>query len=127
MWYPDFINFAVKNAITQADNGKWYLEPEWRLIINGDNVQSMQFEGESDPRTLDQIEDVLKLEVERRNISNDKTPYVINWLHEIITTAIDPAVIQEETDYIKNVVEFMKANHGIEDEQEKTDGKETNE
>ena len=127
MWYPDFINFAVKNAITQADNGKWYLEPEWRLIINGDNVQSMQFEGESDPRTLDQIEDVLKLEVERRNISNDKTPYVMNWLHEIITTVIDPAVIQEETDYIKNVVEFMKANPGIEDGQEKADGKETNE
>ena len=122
MWYPDFIRIAKENTISQADNGKWYLEPEWRSIITDDNKQSIQFEGESNPRTIDQIEDSLKLEVERRNTSQDLSPMVMSWLYDVITTTVEPAVMKEETDYIKNVIDFMKLNHKI--EEEKTDGKE---
>lgn len=123
MWYPDFIRIAKENTISQADNGKWYLEPEWRSIITDDNKQSIQFEGESNPRTIDQIEDSLKLEVERRNTSQDLSPMIMSWLYDVITTTVEPAVMKEETDYIKNVIDFMKLNHKI--EEEKTDGKET--
>ena len=122
MWYPDFIRIAKENTISQADNGKWYLEPEWRSIITDDNKQSIQFEGESNPRTIDQIEDSLKLEVEKRNTSQDLSPMVMSWLYDVITTTVEPAVMKEETDYIKNVIDFMKLNHKI--EEEKTDGKE---
>lgn len=116
MWYPDFIRIAKENTISQADNGKWYLEPEWRSIITDDNKQSIQFEGESNPRTIDQIEDSLKLEVERRNTSQDLSPMIMSWLYDVITTTVEPAVMKEETDYIKNVIDFMKLNHKIEEE-----------
>ena len=60
------------------------------------------------------VEDILKLEVEKRNAENSKKEVVIDWLYDVITTTVEPAMLAEETDYIKQVVEFMRANHEAE-------------
>lgn len=99
-----FLN-AKDLTIVQADNGLWYLEPEWKQIIL-DNGMVLQ----KGYKWAD-IEDVLKLEVEKRNTIDSKKPVIIDWLFNIITTQIEPAMLSEETDYIKQVIEFMKTNH----------------
>lgn len=98
-------------TIQQLDNGTWYLEPEWKDIIcreiesNLDNVEDNYLSDWWD------IENVLRLEVEKRNAQDSKKNDVINWLYEVISAQVEPAMMQEETDFIKNVVEYMKLNH----------------
>lgn len=109
MLYTEFINKAKELTIEQAENGLFYLEPMWKNILfsNKLNIKLV-----SNTKTdWHEVEDVLKLEVEKRNTINSKVPAVINWLHELITAKIEPAMLQEETDYIQQVVEFMKTNH----------------
>lgn len=113
MLYSNFILKAKNLTIQQLDNGVWYLEPEWMDILyrNGlgilDDLEDSYLTGWYD------VEDILKLEVERRNLQDSKKKEVIDWLHDLITTTVEPAMLQEETDYIKQVVEFMKTNHDL--------------
>ena len=107
MLYSEFISKASEITIEQADNGLFYLEPKWKgfLIDNELNVSDI-----SDIETSwNDIQDILKLEVEKRNTINTLKPYVLNWVHDVITSTVEPAVLQEETDYIKNLMEYMKA------------------
>ena len=107
MLYSDFILKATEITIDQADNGLFYLEPMWKsyLIDNNLNVSNI-----SDIETSwNDVQDVLKLEVEKRNSINTLKPYILNWIHDIITATVEPMVLEEENDYIKNLIEYMKA------------------
>ena len=109
MLYSEFINKAMELTIEQADNGLFYLEPMWRTILD-DN--KLLFNDISDFEVEPSIvENALELEVKKRNTINSKKPDVINWLYDLITSTVDPAMLSEETDYLKQVVEFMKTNH----------------
>lgn len=113
MLYSNFILKAKNLTIQQLDNGVWYLEPEWMDILyrNGlgilDDLEDSYLSGWYD------VEDILKLEVERRNASDSKKKEVVDWVYELITATVEPAMLQEETDYIKQVVDFMKTNHDL--------------
>lgn len=113
MLYSNFILKAKELTITQLDNGVWYLEPEWQDILyrNGlgalDDLEDSYLSGWYD------VEDILKLETDRRNAMNSKEKEVIDWVYDLITATVEPAMLQEETDYIKQVTEFMKMNHAL--------------
>ena len=109
MLYTEFMNKVTDLTIEQADNGLYYLEPMWRSILNDNKLNLKSF---SDVKaSWNDIYDILRLEVEKRNTINSKKPAVIDWLYEVISAQIEPAMLAEETDYIKQVTEFMKANH----------------
>ena len=122
MLYTEFINKAMDLTIEQADNGLFYLEPMWRSILN-DN--QLILKDVSDVKAgWNDIYDILRLEVEKRNTINSKKPAVIDWLYEVISAQIEPAMLAEETEFIKQVTEFTKANHEnqrLADEQEQWD------
>ena len=119
MLYSTFILKAKDLTIRQLDNGTWYLEPEWQDILWRNNLGEIDDLEDSYLDSWYTLEDILKLEVDRRNKQSSKKNEVINWLYDVITATIEPAILQEETDYVKNVVEFMKANHS---QQEDTAG-----
>ena len=109
MLYTEFINKAFDLTIEQADNGLFYLEPLWRNILydNKMNVNDI-----SDAKAdWGGIFDVLKLEVEKRNTINSVKPAILQWVFDIITTQVEPAILAEETDYVKAVTDFIKTNH----------------
>lgn len=111
MIYSKFIYEAKQQTINQLDNGVWYLEPEWKDIIcreiesNIDNIEDNYLSDWWD------IENVLRLEVERRNAQDNKKKAVIDWLYDTITAQIEPAMLEEETNYLKNMIEYMKVEH----------------
>ncbi len=111
MLYSKFIYEAEQKTIHQLDNGTWYVEPEWKDIICREISDDL--DGIEDSYLSDwwDIENVLRLEAEKRNAADNKKNDVINWLYDLITAKVEPAMLQEETDYIKNVIEFMKVNH----------------
>ena len=119
MLYTEFIQNAMDLTIVEADNGLFYLEPLWRNILH-DN--QLFFNDVSDFETEPSlVEDVLKLEVEKRNKINSVKPYVLNWIHEVISATVEPAILQQETDYIKNLTEYLKTKKDAQTLKEKED------
>ena len=109
MLYTEFVSKAMDETIVKAENGLFYLEPLWRTILNENELTIDKI---SDATvTIADIKDVLKLEVEKRNTINTKRNDVYEWLFDVITATVEPAIMKEETDYIKQVVEFMQQNH----------------
>ena len=116
MLYTEFINKAMDLTIEQAGNGLFYLEPMWRSILHDNKLMFNDISDfEVEPN---EVYDVLKLEVEKRNTINSVKPAVLNWMFDIITTQVEPAMLSEETDYVKAVTDFMKTNHETQKEKE---------
>lgn len=109
MLYSEFIYKAKEITIAQLDNGIWYLEPEWQDMLYREGLGDIEELEDSYISGWYDVEDILKLEVERRNANDSKVELVADWLYQLVTATIEPAVLQEETDYIKQVLEFMKA------------------
>jgi len=111
MLYSEFILKAKDLTIEQHDNGLWYLNPEWQDVLcrnltsNLDELTDNFLSGWYD------VEDILRLEVEKRNTMSDNKKYVIDWIFEVLATVVEPAITSEETDLIKAATEFIKANH----------------
>lgn len=117
MLYEKYILKAQELTIDKLDNGVWYLEPRWKETLIRNNLDGLE---EIDDYWIDDwkdVEDVLKLEVVRRNARDSKTNEVMNWLYDVISTTVEPAMLQEETDYIKNLVEYLKVNHDLQDKE----------
>ncbi len=113
MFYSKFIFEAMQKTIHQLDNETWYVEPEWKDIICRDIESNLDSLEDSYLTDWWDVENILRLEAEKRNATDSKKKEVINWVYDLITTTVDPAMLEEENDYIKNVIEFMKVNHEV--------------
>jgi len=109
MLLSEYVQRVSDLTIVQADNGSFYLEPTWPIILRDNEIKLQDI---SDAEiTLSDVYEILRLEVEKRNTINSKKNVVIEWLYELISAQVDPAILAEETDYVKQVTEFMKTNH----------------
>ena len=111
MLYSHFILEAEKKTINQFENGIWYLEPEWKDIICRDVEKDLDKIENNYLTDWWDIENLLRLEVDKRNAQNSKKEKVIDYLYELITSNIEPAVLDEETKFIAEVVNYMKESH----------------
>lgn len=111
MMYSEYIIKAENLTIEQADNGIWFLEPTWRSILH-DNELFFNDISDADV-TPEEILEVLRLEVEKRNAINSKKPEIIDWFYELINNQIEPVMLEEETEYLKNLTEYMRTKNTI--------------
>lgn len=108
MIYDVYINKACNLVIMQdEDTGIWYLDPNWvhTLYTNGMEIEAIS------ENYIDKydVEDALKLEVDRRNIAKQsKKDAIIEWLYDIVTTKVEPQIMQEETEYVAQMIEYMR-------------------
>lgn len=109
MIYSDYILKAKELVITYDEDAKVsYLEPEWQSILhanglgNLDEITDMCIDGWYD------LEDVLKLEVDRRNAVASKINIILDWIYNVITTTVDPAILKDETDLMESMVELAR-------------------
>lgn len=108
MIYDNYINKAYDLVIEQdEDTGVWYLNPNWVHLLY---TNELDFEKVSDDYINQyEIEDTLKLEVQRRNLKNEvKKQAVIDWLYDIIVAKVEPQMLQEETEYVAQMIEYMR-------------------
>lgn len=113
MLYSKFIFHAKEMTIKQLDNGTWYLDPEWKDIVCREVESDINNIEDSYLTDWWDVENVLHLEVERRNAQDSKTKDVINWLYELINSTVEPAMLEEENNYVKAIIEDMKTNHDL--------------
>ena len=111
MLYTEFILKAKDLTIEQCENGLWYLNPEWQDIVCRNLTSDLNALTDSYLSSWYDVEDILKLEVEKRNTMSDNKRYIVDWIFETIATVVEPAITNEETDLIKAATEFIKANH----------------
>lgn len=119
--YRKAIQFCIGG---NEDNGRHYIEPMWREILENEGIQMS-------PEEESRIFEMLHLAVKKADALNDKTGFVVNWIYDAITSSIDPAMMKEESEYIKNVMDYMRLNDQLKDKekelnarQEIMDGKE---
>ena len=109
MTYAEYMFKAKECTIFQDTTSElWYLDPDWKATLYSQDLGNVK--GLSAPFTVTwaDVEDFLRLEVERRNKSEDKRKLVMDWLYDLFTQEIDPTMMQEETDYIANVMDYLK-------------------
>lgn len=94
--------------LQNEDTGLWYLEPDWKTVLYEEGLGDMREIEAPYPMALHDVEDVLRLEVDRRNKCIDKRMLVIDWLYDLLTQEVEPAIMQEETEYISNVLNYLK-------------------
>lgn len=112
--YTKAINLCVgENEAT----GRSYVEPLWREILEDEGIRVNK---EDEARMLETLE----LAVKKADAMSDTSGVVMNWLYELITANVEPAVLQEETDYIKNVMEYMQLNDRLKDKEKALDERE---
>jgi hypothetical protein len=106
MLYSKFIFQAKEKTIKQLENGLWYLEPEWKDIICRDmQIESVEDIEDSFISDWWDVENILRLEVDKRNAQENKMNDVVNWLYDIINQKVDPMMLDSETDLVKNIIE----------------------
>ena len=108
MIYDTYIDKAYKLVLEQdEETGIWYINPNWihLLYTNGMEIENIHEEYISKY----EIKEALMLEVKRRNIKlEEKKQVVIDWLYNIIKTEIEPQMLQEETEYVAQIIEYLK-------------------
>lgn len=118
MLYADYILKVMKAVIVDDEDasGYSYLEPNYRvLLIDAELTPDIVTDYEV---TWHMLSEALKLEVERRNRLTDKGRFVMDWLFSIITTTIEPTMIAEENELMKNTMEYMKLNHELKEKEQ---------
>ena len=117
MLYATYIQKVKEVTISQfVESGNWYLEPDWRIILRDSNLTDFRLKDAKIDWNI--LEDILKLEVTKRNSRDNKLNYVTDWLYNVITSTVEPSMLSEETEFLKNYVEYTKAKQKAED----TDG-----
>lgn len=124
MIYVDFMKKAEEFVLSyDEDSGLTFLEPDYYAILLG-----LKMDPEKDisdiPLTWAQFEKRMELEVERRNKLDDRSKYVIDWLYSVLTSAIEPAMMQQESELMKNIMDYMNLNAELKEKEKSLNQKE---
>ena len=98
------------------ENGQWYVLPDWKRRLD-----DLELYPDEDVITdwvnvmWDDVKEELDYEVKMRNTRQDKWPILGEILHKMLTAEIEPAVIQEQNELLKNVKEYMKEKNKVEE------------
>ena len=109
MLYMDYIKKAEELVLEQHDNGIWYLVPEWHYILVTNKMDITKFRDYKADWNI--VKDNLKLEVEKRNSTNNKLKHIADWIDDIISTQVDPVMLEEENELVSNALAYLKMNH----------------
>lgn len=109
MTYYTYMYGATSYVLEQNDEtGFWNIAPDWKIILYDNGLGDIDNVEAPFKVTWIDVEDYLRLEVEKRNKALDKRMLINNWLQELINNNIEPAVLQEETEYIANIMNYLK-------------------
>lgn len=119
MTYFEAMEAAIElTVVTDSISGMSYLEPNYRLLLKENGISL------PDDKDGSELYELLHLEVEKRNAKLNRLQPVLDWLYDVMTTTVDPAVTQEENELIKNVMDYMKLNSELKVKEKELEQKE---
>jgi len=114
MTREEFLTEAARVCIGKSEASElFFVEPLWETYVKaeiGDYPEDLTHE-----ETLE----ILELTVKKLNATADRSHVLINWLYDTLTTKVEPAMLEEENELVKNMVEYMKLNKSVEEREKK--------
>lgn len=121
MLYSEYIDEVKKIAlIIDDDNEMTYIWPDYEYALRKMDLgidKVSDYEG----LTYETVYRNLVLERDMRNAKKDKLPIIIDWLYNVVTTVVEPAVVEEQNKLIKDVIEYRKERNAIDDRTKELD------
>lgn len=109
MLYSDFIVKAMNTVIKQDEDTEiWYLNPEWVDKLHRAGLGNLEDLEDSYITDWLDVEDILKLEVKRRNMIDDKRNYIIDWIYNVLKQKIEPAETDAENEYVDELINYYR-------------------
>ena len=115
MLYYEYMDKVKEIAlITSEKNGLTYIRPDYEYLL------------ETSGLSLDDITDFeqvsgtvvyrqLLLERDMRNAQRDLSPVVMQWLYDVISTVVEPAIMEQQNQLIKDMLEYRKEKNAIDE------------
>lgn len=124
MDYAAYFAKAIDLVIIEDDrSGRSYCEPHFKKILSEAGQTPDKIDEEE--YSWDDVKDVLMLEVQRREKHTDNTKVVVDWVYAIISTVVDPSVIDQENELMKTVNEYITTKNELENREKAVEEKET--
>lgn len=124
MLYQEYIDKVKELAlVTDERNGVTYVKPDYEYLIAANDLKLedvTDFEDVSKSVVYRQ----LLLERDMRNAQNDNTPVVMQWIYDVISNVIEPAIVEEQNKLIKDMLEYRKERNAIDNRTKELDQKE---
>lgn len=117
MTYFETVHQAIEQTVFTDDNtGVSYLDPMYRETLRQSGIIATDYEDDDTPEVVpeDELVEILKLEVEKRNAKNNRLSAVAQWAWDVIDTQIAPAITDAENEMASDLVKYMqmKENEG---------------
>ena len=123
MLYSEYMDKVKSIALlTNENTGLTYIRPDYEYMLA---AMELTLDGVTDypNATTDMVYRQLLLERDMRNAQTDKTPVVMQWLHDVISTVVEPAIIEEQNKLIKDMLEYHKERNAIDNRTKELDQK----
>lgn len=102
MNYYDAVNTAIDLVVETAfDTDQAYLEPRYRQVLREADIHL------PDGLPDEELYEILKLEVDKRNARNNKLYPVISWLYKSLAENIEPQMMEDETRLMQAVMSYL--------------------
>lgn len=108
--YYDVVNQAIDlTVITDEDTGVSYLEPRYRRVLQ-DNDLHLPGNGLYGDLKDQELWEILKLEVEKRNAQHNVVHALAEWAYAVLSETVNPALAQQEDELMRHILDYMQAN-----------------
>jgi len=124
MNYHDVVNQAIELTVIQdEETAVSYLEPRYREVLreNELSLPGHVFDGDEKDKELWEI---LKLEVEKQNAKHNVSHALAEWAYTILTQTIEPELVSEENDLMKNIMDYLQLNQEVKEKRQELEDKE---
>lgn len=119
MNYFDIVNQAIELVVVDAGNGLSFLEPRYKKILRSAGLT--EHEETIEPEELYEI---VKLEVDKRNAFGNQMNLIANWIADVITEVVEPARMQQENEFMQNMLAYLQRDQQVKDKESELEEKE---
>lgn len=123
MLYSEYMDKVKSIALlTNENTGLTYVRPDYEYMLS---TMSFTLDDVTDFQcaTTETVYKQLLLERDMRNAQMDKTPVIMQWAYDVISTVVEPAIVEEQNKLIKDMLEYRKERNAIDDRTKELDQK----
>lgn len=123
MLYSEYMDKAKEIALlTNENTGLTYIRPDYEYILAASELKLADV-SDFEHVNMDIVHRQLLLERDMRNAQRDKTPVVMQWLYDVISTVIEPALVEEQNKLIQDMLAYRKERNAIDERTKQLDQK----
>ena len=124
MLYYDVVNLAIEMTVFTDEDTAWsYLEPKYRDVLRENDIHLPGYDHDGDEKDQE-LWEILKLEVEKRNAKHNVAHAIAEWAYQILTQTVEPTLISEENELMQNIMDYMKLDMEVKEKKRELDDRE---